>query len=95
MNRKYTRHDGGSIRKFRKGGEVNSPLPDLHHWPLALVLVILIRTLPLIRLPRPQKIFDKVVRTTAIETFSVEIVERLAVGQTVAAVAEALEVCIL
>jgi hypothetical protein len=49
----------------------------------------------LIRLPRPQKIFDKVVRTTAIETFSVEIVERLAVGQTVAAVAEALEVCIL
>jgi hypothetical protein len=68
MNRKCTRHDGGSIRKFRKGGEVKSPLPDLHHWPLALVLVILIRTLPLIRLPRPRTIFDKVVRTTTIET---------------------------
>jgi hypothetical protein len=68
MNRKCTRHDGGSIRKLRKSGEVNSPLPDLHHWPLALVLVILIRTLPLIRLPGPQTIFDKVVRTTAIET---------------------------
>jgi hypothetical protein len=68
MNRKCTRHDGGSIRKLRKGGEVNSPLPDLHHWPLALVLVILIRTLPLIRLPGPRTIFDEVVRTTAIET---------------------------
>jgi hypothetical protein len=68
MNRKCTRHDGGSIRKLRKGGEVNSPLPDLHYWPLALALVILIRTLPLIRLPGPWTIFDKVVRTTAIET---------------------------
>jgi hypothetical protein len=67
MNTECTRHDGGSIRKLRKGGEVNSPLPDLHHWPFALVLVILIRTLPLIRLPGPRTIFDKVVRTTAIE----------------------------
>jgi hypothetical protein len=43
-------------------------LPDLHHWHLALVLVIPIRTLPLIRLPGLRTIFDKVVRTTAIET---------------------------
>jgi hypothetical protein len=68
MNRKYTRHDRGSIPKFCKGGKVNSSLPDLHHWSLALVLVILIRTLPLIRLPRPRTIFNKVVHTTAIET---------------------------
>jgi hypothetical protein len=68
MNRKCIRHDGGAIRKFRKGGEIDSPLPDLHHWPLALVLVILIRTLPLIRLPGPRTNLDKVVRTTTIET---------------------------
>jgi hypothetical protein len=68
MNRKCTRNDGGSIRKFCKGGEVNSPLPDLHHWPLALVLVILIRTLPLIWFPRPWTISDEVIRTPAIET---------------------------
>jgi hypothetical protein len=68
MNRKYTRHDGGSIRKFRKGGEVDSPLPDLHHWPLALALVILIRILPLERLLGPRTISDEVTRTRAIET---------------------------
>jgi hypothetical protein len=68
MNRKCTRHDGGSIRKFRKGCEVNSPLPDLHHWLLALALVLLIRILPLERLLGPRTIFDEVVRTTAIET---------------------------
>jgi hypothetical protein len=68
MNREYTRHDGGSIRKLCKGGKVNSPLPDLHHRPLALVLVILIRNLPLIRLPGLRTISDEVIHTPAIET---------------------------
>jgi hypothetical protein len=43
-------------------------LPDLHHRPLPLVLVILIRTLPLIRFPGPRIISDEVIRTPAIET---------------------------
>jgi hypothetical protein len=68
MNRECTQHDGSSIQKFCKGGEVNSPLPDLHHRPLALVLVILIGTLPLIKFPGPQTISDEVIRTPAIET---------------------------
>jgi hypothetical protein len=68
MNRECTQHDGGSIRKFYKGGEVNSLLPDLHHRPLDLVLVILIGTLPLIRFPGPRTISDEVIRTSAIET---------------------------
>jgi hypothetical protein len=67
MNRECTRHDGSSIRKFCKGGEVNSSLPNLHHRPLALVLVTLIETLPLIRFPRPRTVFDEVIRTPAIE----------------------------
>jgi hypothetical protein len=68
MNRECTRHDGSSIRKFCKGGEVNAPLPDLHHRPLALVLVTLIGTLPLIRFLGPRTISDEVIRTPAIET---------------------------
>jgi hypothetical protein len=68
MNRECTRHDGSSIWKFYKGGEVNSPLPDLHHRPLALVLVTLIGTLPLIRFSGPRTISDEVIRTSAIET---------------------------
>jgi hypothetical protein len=68
MNRKSTRHDRRSIRKFRKGGEVDSPLPDLYHWSLALALIILIRILPLERLLGPRTISDEVIRTPAIET---------------------------
>jgi hypothetical protein len=68
INRECTRHDGSSIRKFCKGGEVNSPLPDLYHRPLALVLITLIGILPLIRFPRPWTISDEVIRTPAIET---------------------------
>jgi hypothetical protein len=51
----------------------------LHYSLLALALVVLIRTLPLIRLP-------------GLRTVSDEIIEHLALCQTVAAVAEALEV---
>jgi hypothetical protein len=43
-------------------------LPDLYYSLLALALIVLIRTLPLKRLPRPRTIFDKVVRTPAVET---------------------------
>jgi hypothetical protein len=57
-----------SIRKFCKGGEVNSPLLDLYHQPLALVLVTLIGILPLIRFPGPRTVSDEVIRTPAIET---------------------------
>jgi hypothetical protein len=68
MDRECTRHDGGSVQKFCKGGEVNSPLPDLHHQPLALVLVTLIGTLPLVRFLGPRTIPDEMIRTPAIET---------------------------
>jgi hypothetical protein len=68
VNRECTCHDGSSIRKFCKGGEVNSPLPDLYHQPLALVLITLIGTVPLIRFPGPRTISDEVIRTPAIET---------------------------
>jgi hypothetical protein len=68
INRECTQHDGSSIRKFCKGGEVNSPLPDLHHRPLSLVLVILIETRPLVRFLGPRIISDEVIRTPAIET---------------------------
>jgi hypothetical protein len=68
VNRECTRHDRSSIRKFRKSGEVNSPLPDLYHRPLALVLVTLTGTLPLIRFLGPRTISDEMIRTSAIET---------------------------
>jgi hypothetical protein len=68
VNRECTRHDGSSIRKFCKGGEVNSPLPDLYHRPFALVLITLIGILPLIRFSGPRTFSDKVIRTPAIET---------------------------
>jgi hypothetical protein len=42
-------HYGGSFWKFCKGGEVDSPLLDLHYSLLALALVVLIKTLPLKR----------------------------------------------
>jgi hypothetical protein len=58
----------GLLWKFCKGGEVDSPLPDLHYLLLALALIVLIRTLPLKRLPGPRIIFDKVVCTPAVET---------------------------
>jgi hypothetical protein len=68
VNRECTQHDRSSIQKFRKSGEINSPLPDLYHRPLALVLVTLTGTLPLIRFLGPQTISDEMIRTSAIET---------------------------
>jgi hypothetical protein len=68
VDRKCTRHYGGSFWKFCKGGEVDSPFPDLHYLLLALALVILIKTLPLKRLPGPRTILDKLIYTPAVET---------------------------
>jgi hypothetical protein len=68
VDRKCTRHYGGSFWKFCKGGEVNSPLPDLHYSLLSLALVVQIRILPLKRLLGPRTILNKVIRTPAIET---------------------------
>jgi hypothetical protein len=68
VNRECTRHDGSSIRKLCKGGEVNLSLSDLHHRFLALVLVTLSRTLPLIRFLGPRTISDEMIRTSLIET---------------------------
>jgi hypothetical protein len=68
VNRECTRHDGSSIRKLCKGGEVNPSLPDLHHWFLALILVTPHRTLPLIRFLGPRTISDEMISTSAIET---------------------------
>jgi hypothetical protein len=68
VNRKCTCYYGGSFWKFCKGGEVDLPLLDLHYSLLALALVVLIKTLPLKRLPGPRTILDKVIRTPALET---------------------------
>jgi hypothetical protein len=68
MDRKCSRHDGGSVRKFCKGGEVDSSLPNLHHWSFTLVLVTLIGTLSLVRFLGPRTIPDKMVCTPTIET---------------------------
>jgi hypothetical protein len=68
MDGERTQHNRGSVREFRKGGEINPSLPDLHHWSFTLALVTLIGTLPLVRFPRPRTILDEMVRTPAIET---------------------------
>jgi hypothetical protein len=71
----------------------------MYHTLFAFALVVLVRTLPLIRLLGPRKIFDEVIRTSATETTISAIpllfVDYLAMGQTVAAVVEAREVYIL
>src|SRR6185369_8104266 len=65
--RECTRHDWCSLRKVSKAGEVKSALPDLKGLPLALVLIISARSLPL-RLPRLGAHLGKVIRTPASET---------------------------
>ena len=60
--RECTRHDWCS-----KVGEVKSALPDLNGLPLALVLIISARSLPL-RLSRLGAHLGKVIRTPASET---------------------------
>jgi hypothetical protein len=68
VDRKYTRHYRGSFWKFRKGGEVNSSLPDLHYSLLSLAQIVLIRILPLKRFLGLRTVSDEVIRTPAIET---------------------------
>ena len=65
--RECTRHDWCSLREVSKVGEVKSALSDLNGLPLALVLIISARSLPL-RLSRLGAHLGKVVRTPASET---------------------------
>ena len=65
--RECTRHNWCSLRKASKAGEVKSALPDLNGLPLALVLIISARSLPL-RLSRLGAHLGKVIRTPASET---------------------------
>ena len=62
-----TRHNWCSFGKFSKVGEVKSALPDLNGLPLALVLIISARSLPL-RLSRLGAHLGKVIRTPTSET---------------------------
>ena len=64
--RECTRHNWCSLRKVSKAGEVKSALPDLNGLPLALVLIISARSLPL-KLSRLGAHLDKVIRTPAFE----------------------------
>ena len=65
--RKCTRHNWCSLRKVSEAGEIKSALPDLNGLPLALVLIISARSLPL-RLTRLGAHLGKVIRTPASET---------------------------
>ena len=65
--RECTRHDWCSLGKFSKVGEVKSALPDLNGLPLALILIVPARSLPL-SLSRLGALLGKVIRTPALET---------------------------
>ena len=69
MDRESTRHNWCSFWKVCESSEVNSPLPDLHHLPLALalVVVVLIGVLPWIILSGLRTILGKVRSTAAVE----------------------------
>ena len=68
MDRESTRHDWCSFWKVSKSGEVNSPLPDLHHLPLALAfVVVLVGVLPWIISSGLRTILGKVRSTAAVE----------------------------
>ena len=62
-----TRHNWCSLRKDSKAGEVKSALPDLNGLPLALVLIISAKSLPL-SLARLGAHLGKVIRTPVFET---------------------------
>src|SRR6185312_2014536 len=65
--RECTRHDWCSLGKFSKVGEVKSALPDLNGLPLALILIVPARSLPL-SLSRLGAHLGKVIWTPASET---------------------------
>ena len=68
MDRESTRHDWCSFRKLCKSSEVNSPMSDLHHFPFALALVVvLVGVLPWIILFGLRTILGKVGSTAAVE----------------------------
>src|SRR6185436_18442197 len=62
--RECTRHNWCSLGKVSKAGELKSALPDVNGLPLALVLIISARSLPL-RLSRLGAHLGKVIRTPA------------------------------
>ena len=64
--RECTRHNWCSLWKVSQVGEIKSALPDLNGLPLALVLIISARSLPL-RLSRLGAHLGKVIRTPAFE----------------------------
>ena len=67
MDRESTRLDWCSFWKVCKSSEVNSPLPDLHHLPLALALVVvLVGVLSWIRPLGSRAILGKVISTAAV-----------------------------
>src|SRR6185503_2332392 len=76
VDRESTRHNWCSCWKVCKSSEINSPLPDLHHLPLALalvvvvvvVVVVLIRVLPWIIPSGLWTILGKMRSTSAVET---------------------------
>ena len=68
MDRENTRHDWCSFEKLCKSSEINSPLSDLHHFLLALALVVLVGVLPWIRLLWLRAILGKMGSAAAIET---------------------------
>ena len=71
MDRENTRHDWCSFRKLCKSSEIKSPLSDLHH--LLLALVVLVGVLPWIRLLGLRAILGTMVSTAAIKASIVAI----------------------
>src|SRR6185503_13066877 len=68
VDRESTRHYWCSCWKVCKSSEVHSPLPDLHHLPLALAfVVVLVGVLPWIIPSGLRTILGKVRSTAAVE----------------------------
>ena len=68
MDRESTRHDWCFFGKLCKSSEVNSPLPNLHHLPFALALVVvLVGVLPWIRPLGLRAISGKMISTAAVK----------------------------
>jgi len=65
--RECTRHHWSAFRKIRQSGEVDPPLPNLHNLPLALVPVVLGRTLTLIGWPGLRALLGEMGRAPTVE----------------------------
>ena len=67
MDRECTHHNWCTLRKISKHSEINPSLSDLDNLLLALVSIVLVRTLALIRLLDLGAFSGKVGRTHTIE----------------------------